>query len=92
MACGHRRLRVSAAYRRHLSDQRAWLALRAQALGDFKSKVYAVGPEVGCLFTVGGQQACLNLRGYKSKFGAQNRTEGYALFATVSIPIGSAKK
>lgn len=66
-------------------------ALRSQALGDFKSKVYAVGPEVGYLFTVGGQQAYMNLRGYKELW-AQNRTEGYALFATLSIPIGSAKK
>lgn len=38
-----------------------------------------------------GQQASLNLRGYK-EFGARDRLEGKALFANVSIPIGSAGK
>jgi hypothetical protein len=45
-------------------------------------------PELGYVFKVNGQAAYLNLRGYK-EFGAQNRLEGYALFATVSIPLGS---
>jgi len=66
-------------------------ALRSRALGDFKSRVYAAGPELGYMFEVDGQPASLNLRGY-NEWGAQNRTEGYALFATVAIPLGSAKK
>jgi len=61
--------------------------LRAQALGSFKSRVAAAGPEVGYVFKVGGQPAYLNLRGYW-EFWAQNRLEGYALFATISIPLG----
>ena len=65
-------------------------ALRARVLGSFESRVFAAGPELGHMFTVGGQQAYLNLRGYK-EFGAQNRIEGYALFANLAIPLGSRK-
>jgi hypothetical protein len=64
-------------------------ALRAQALGDFKSRVSAVGAEIGYLFNINGQQAYLNVRGY-DEFGAENRVEGYALFAMVAIPLGSS--
>ena len=62
-------------------------ALRSQALGSFKSRIAAAGPEVGYVFKVGGQPAYLNLRAYW-EFWAQNRIEGYALFATISIPLG----
>jgi hypothetical protein len=60
-------------------------------VGSFKSRVASIGPEVGYTFTVGGQQWYANLRGYK-EFWAQNRLEGYAVFATLSIPLGPAKK
>ena len=33
-------------------------------LGDFKSRVFAVGPQVGYIFPVGDMQGYLNLRGY----------------------------
>jgi hypothetical protein len=66
-------------------------ALKAQALGGFKSRIAAVGPQLGYSFKINGQDASLNLRGY-SEFWAQNRTDGYALFATLSIPLGSASK
>jgi hypothetical protein len=33
----------------------------------------------------------VNLRGYW-EYSAQNRVEGYALFATLSIPLGGAGK
>ena len=59
-------------------------------LGPFKSHVAAVGPEIGYQFTVGGQQWYANLRGYW-EFWAQNRYEGYAIFATLNIPFGSGK-
>ena len=62
-------------------------ALRAQALGSFKSRVASAGPEVGYLFKVGDKQAYANLRVYW-EFWAQNRTEGYAVFATISLPLG----
>jgi hypothetical protein len=61
--------------------------LRKQTLGGFKSRVAAAGPEVGYVFKMGKQSGYLNLRGYW-EFWAQNRVEGYALFATVNLPLG----
>lgn len=63
-------------------------AIRAKALGSFKSRVAAAGPEVGYVFNVGNKQAYANLRAYW-EFWAEHRTEGYAIFATVSLPIGN---
>lgn len=60
-------------------------------LGPFKSRVAAVGPEVGYAFTIGGLPAYANLRGYWESW-AQNRLEGYAVYATVVIPLGGLKK
>jgi hypothetical protein len=60
-------------------------------VGSFKSRVVSIGPEVGYSFTVGGLQWYANLRGYW-EFWAQNRLEGYALFATMSIPLGGGPK
>jgi hypothetical protein len=60
-------------------------------VGAFKSRVASAGPEVGYVFKFNGQPAYFNLRGYW-EFGAQNRVEGYALFGTLSIPLGSARK
>lgn len=56
-------------------------------LGPFKSRVAAIGPEVGYSFTFRGQPAYFNLRGYR-EFWAENRLEGTAVFATVAIPLG----
>jgi hypothetical protein len=60
-------------------------------VGAFKSRIASVGPEAGYVFKFNGQAAYFNLRGYW-EFWAQNRVEGYALFATLSIPLGSAGK
>jgi hypothetical protein len=60
-------------------------------IGPFESKVAAVGPQVGYTFEVGGQQWYANLRGYW-EFWAENRYEGYAVFATLNIPLSSAEK
>jgi hypothetical protein len=60
-------------------------------VGAFKSRVASAGPEVGYVFKFNGLPAYFNLRGYW-EFGAQNRVEGYALFGTLSIPLGSAGK
>jgi hypothetical protein len=57
----------------------------------FKSRVASIGPEVGYSFTAGGLQWYANLRGYW-EFWAQNRLEGYAVFATLSIPLGGGPK
>jgi hypothetical protein len=56
-------------------------------LGAFKSRVAAVGPQLGYLFKINNKQAYINLRVYK-EFWAQNRVEGYASIATISIPLG----
>ena len=58
--------------------------------GPCKSRVASVGPQVNYNFTVAGQQWSANLRGYY-EFWAQNRLEGYTVFATLSIPLGGTK-
>ena len=53
-------------------------------LGDFKSRVSAVGPQIGYLFPVGDMQGYLNLKGYK-EFDAANRPEGWNVWLTFAI-------
>lgn len=60
-------------------------------LSDFKSRVNAVGPQVGFLFKMGERDAYLNLKGYW-EFGAKNRPEGYNVWLTFSLPIGGYGK
>ena len=55
-------------------------------LGPFKSRVAAIGPEVGYAFKFRKQNAYANLRGYY-EFWAKNRIEGYAIFGTVDLPF-----
>ena len=55
-------------------------------LGSFKSRVAAIGPEVGYAFNIGKKQAYANIRGYW-EFWAKNRLEGVTVFALVSIPL-----
>ena len=57
------------------------------SVGAFKSRVAAIGPQIGYTFNVGGQTWNANLRGYY-EFCAENRPEGYALFLTLGIPLG----
>lgn len=52
--------------------------------GDFKSRVFGVGPQIGVLFPVGGMQGYLNLKGYR-EFGAENRPEGWSAWLTFAI-------
>lgn len=56
-------------------------------LGPFKSRIAAIGPEIGYVFKVGGAPAYANLRAYY-EFWAQNRVSGYAVFATLVLPLG----
>jgi len=56
-------------------------------VGAFKSRIAAIGPQIGYLFNNGTKQAYVNLRAYK-EYWAQNRVEGYATIATISIPLG----
>jgi hypothetical protein len=60
-------------------------------LGSFESHVAAAGPEVGYVFAVGQRAAYFNVRGYW-EFWAQNRVEGRALYATLSVPLGASPK
>jgi len=56
-------------------------------LGDFKSRVNAIGPQLGYLFPMGKKQAYLNLKGYW-EFDAENRPEGWNMWLTLSLPLG----
>lgn len=55
-------------------------------LGDFKSRIGGIGPQVGYQFTIGKREYYLNLRGYK-EFGAKNRPEGWNAWITLTMPI-----
>jgi hypothetical protein len=59
-------------------------------LGDFKSRVSAVGPQFGYFFPVGGQKWYVNLKGYY-EFDAKNRPEGWNTWLTLAIPLGAGK-
>ncbi len=45
-------------------------------LGDFKSRVAAIGPQIGFLFPVGNMQGYVNVKAY-FEFAAQNRSYGF---------------
>jgi hypothetical protein len=53
-------------------------------LGDDKSRVIGVGPQIGYLFPAGNMQGYLNLKGYR-EFDAQNRPEGWNVWLTLAI-------
>ncbi len=54
-------------------------------LGDFKSRVYGIGPQVGFNFKASeGVDGLLNLKGYY-EFGSQNRPEGWNIWLTVAF-------
>jgi hypothetical protein len=53
-------------------------------LGDFKSRVVAVGPQIGYFFPIGDMQGYINLKGYR-EFAAQNRAEGWNVWLTLSL-------
>jgi hypothetical protein len=59
-------------------------------LGDVKSRVAGVGPQIGYIFPVGNMQGYLNLKGYY-EFDAQERPRGWNTWLTFSIsPAGQA--
>jgi len=55
-------------------------------LGDFKSRVSAVGPQVGYFFPVGKEKGYVNLKGYW-EFAAQNRPDGWNLWVSLLLPL-----
>jgi hypothetical protein len=62
---------------------------QAAILGEFKSRVFAAGPQIGFIFPVGDMQGYLNLKGYK-EFGAENRPEGWNAWLTFSLSPAAA--
>ena len=55
-------------------------------LGDFKSRVGGIGPQLGYLFKMGERQSYVNLKGYQ-EFDARNRPEGWNVWLTLLIPM-----
>jgi len=53
-------------------------------LGGFRSRVFAVGPQIGYNFPIGDMQGFLGLRGY-GEFGAENRPSGWNSWLTFNI-------
>jgi hypothetical protein len=58
-------------------------------LGDFKSRVSGLGPQIGYLFPVGNMQGYLNVKGYK-EFDAANRPSGWNAWLTFAISPAAA--
>ena len=56
----------------------------ALLLGDNKSRVAGIGPQVGYIFPVGDKQGYLNLKGYY-EFDADRRADGWNLWLTLAI-------
>jgi hypothetical protein len=58
-------------------------------LGDFKSRVFGIGPQLSYIFPLGDHQGYLNLKGYK-EFAAERRPEGWNVWLTFSISPAAA--
>jgi hypothetical protein len=53
-------------------------------LGEFKSRVGGIGPQIGFFFPLAGQQGYLNFKGYH-EFAAKNRLDGWSAWITLSV-------
>ena len=53
-------------------------------LGEFKSRVVGIGPQIGFFFPFFDREGYLNLRAYH-EFDASNRLEGWNAFVAFSI-------
>lgn len=53
-------------------------------LGDFKSRVFGIGPQAGVFFPVGNMQGYLNIKAFH-EFEAENRAEGWNAWVTFAI-------
>jgi hypothetical protein len=58
-------------------------------LGDFKSRVFGIGPQLSYIFPISEAQGVLNLKGYK-EFAAENRPEGWNVWLTFQISPAAA--
>jgi hypothetical protein len=55
-------------------------------LGDFKSRVAGIGPQVGYFFPVGGKKWYANLKGF-DEFNENNRAKSWNVWLAVAIPL-----
>ena len=53
-------------------------------LGDFKSRVAGIGPQIGFFFPAGDMTGYINLKGYY-EFDAENRPEGWNAWVTLAF-------
>lgn len=60
-------------------------------LGDFKSRVVGVGPQVGYFFELWGRKWYVNVKGYY-EFAAQNRPDGWNVWLSLLIPLSAPTK
>lgn len=60
------------------------------SLGDFKGKVAAIGGTIGYTFMIDKLPLSTRIK-YFHEFSAENRAEGDAIFATISIPLAITK-
>jgi hypothetical protein len=60
-------------------------------LGDFKSRVVGIGPQVGYFFQLWDRKWYVNVKGYY-EFAAENRPDGWNVWLSLLIPLTSAKK
>jgi len=61
-------------------------------LGDFKSRVFGIGPQIGYKFDVDDKTAgYVNLKGYY-EFAAENRPEGWNVWLTLAFSPAAPKK
>jgi hypothetical protein len=60
-------------------------------LGDFKSRVAGIGPQIGFFIPFFDRESYLNLRAY-SEFDTKNRLDGLNAFITFSIEASGQKK
>ena len=59
-------------------------------LGEFKSRVAAIGPQIGFFIPLAEQQGYLNVRAYY-EFDAKNRLDGWNAFITFSVEPAEQK-
>ena len=68
----------------YLYDQVSGDSGAGAVLGDFKSRVAGVGPQIGFFLPMGDREGYLNLRAYY-EFAADHRLGGWNMFVTFSV-------
>jgi hypothetical protein len=59
-------------------------------LGEFKSRVIGIGPQIGFFFPFGDQQGYLNFKAFQ-EYNAHNRLDGWVGYVTFSVQPPDAK-